>query len=88
MGSTICSTWAMRFFSGRFTGLLLKAKLEPYLGFLHSVQFGEPSLVCDLEELYRCHVDDYVIQFCQGLREKDFTTMAEDAFKNRKRRRE
>ena len=26
---------------------LLKAKLEPYLGFLHSVQYGKPSLVCD-----------------------------------------
>lgn len=30
---------------------LLKAKLEPYLGFLHSVQFGKPSLVCDFQEL-------------------------------------
>ncbi len=25
---------------------LLKAKLEPYLGFLHSIQHGKPSLVC------------------------------------------
>ncbi len=30
---------------------LLKAKLEPYLGFLHSVQHGKPSLVCDFQEL-------------------------------------
>jgi CRISPR-associated protein Cas1 len=29
---------------------LLKAKLEPYLGFLHSVQVGKPSLVCDFQE--------------------------------------
>jgi CRISPR-associated protein Cas1 len=32
---------------------LLKAKLEPYLGYLYSVQFGKPSLVCDFQELYR-----------------------------------
>jgi CRISPR-associated protein Cas1 len=30
---------------------LIKAKLEPYLGFLHSVQWGTPSLVCDFQEL-------------------------------------
>ena len=28
---------------------VIKAKLEPYLGFLHSVQYGKPSLVCDLQ---------------------------------------
>jgi CRISPR-associated protein Cas1 len=67
---------------------LLKAKLEPYLGFLHSVQFGKPSLVCDMQELYRYLVDDYIIQFCQGLKEKDFITKTEDASKNRKGRRE
>ena len=27
---------------------LIKAKLEPYLGFLHSIQYGKPSLICDL----------------------------------------
>ncbi|NIO38207.1 hypothetical protein GTO27_10985 [Candidatus Bathyarchaeota archaeon] len=26
----------------------MKAKLEPYLGFLHSEQVSKPSLVCDL----------------------------------------
>ena len=67
---------------------LLKAKLEPYLGFLHSVQFGKPSLVCDLQELYRYLVDDYVIQFVQSLKEKDFITKTEDASKNRKGKRE
>jgi len=33
--------------------VIIRAKLEPYLGFLHSVQYGKPSLVCDLQELYR-----------------------------------
>jgi len=30
-----------------------KARLEPYLGFIHSMQKDKPSLVCDLQELYR-----------------------------------
>ncbi|MGD0203230.1 MAG: CRISPR-associated endonuclease Cas1 [Candidatus Bathyarchaeia archaeon] len=30
---------------------LVNAKLEPYLGFLHSEQFGKPSLVCDFMEI-------------------------------------
>jgi CRISPR-associated protein Cas1 len=44
---------------------LLKARLEPYLGFLHSVQFGKPSLVCDFQELYRYLIDDFLIERCQ-----------------------
>jgi len=46
---------------------IIKAKLEPYLGFLHSVQHGKPSLVCDLEELYRYLIDDFIVDYCQGL---------------------
>jgi len=67
---------------------IIKAKLEPYLGFLHSVQYGKPSLVCDLQELYRYLVDDFVIQFCQGLMEKDFTDKSEIVSRNRKGKRE
>jgi CRISPR/Cas system-associated endonuclease Cas1 len=52
---------------------LVNAKLEPYLGFLHSLQVGKPSLVCDFEELYRYLMDDFVIQYCQDLRKRDFT---------------
>jgi len=51
---------------------LLKAKLEPYLGFLHSIQVGKPSLVCDFQELYRYLVDDFLIERCQKLHKKDF----------------
>lgn len=40
---------------------LMKAKLEPYLGFLHSIQHGKPSLVCDFQELYRYLIDDFLI---------------------------
>ena len=67
---------------------VIRAKLEPYLGFLHSVQYGKPSLVCDLQELYRYLVDDFVIQFCQELNKRDFTVKRESASRKRKGKRE
>jgi CRISPR-associated protein Cas1 len=66
----------------------LKAKLEPFLGFLHSVQYGKPSLVCDLEELYRYLIDDFVVDYVQGLKPSDFTSKEVQASKSRKGRRE
>lgn len=56
---------------------LIKAKLEPYLGFLHSVQYGKPSLVCDFMELYRYLMDDFLIEYCRGLSIKDFIVKTE-----------
>jgi CRISPR-associated protein Cas1 len=56
---------------------LISAKLEPYLGFLHSVQFGKPSLVCDFQELYRYLIDDYLIERCRTLRKKDFVLVTD-----------
>jgi len=56
---------------------LIKAKLEPYLGFLHSVQYGKPSLVCDFMELYRYLIDDFLIEYCRKLRSKDFIVKKE-----------
>jgi CRISPR-associated protein Cas1 len=67
---------------------VLKAKLEPYLGFLHSEQFGKPSLVCDLMELYRYLVDDFLIQYCGKLGKKDFVMKHERYSKKRKGKRE
>ena len=67
---------------------LIKAKLEPYLGFLHSVQYGKPSLVCDFQELYRYLVDDFLIRYCRKLRKRDFTTKIESASRKRKGKRE
>jgi len=66
----------------------LRAKLEPLLGFLHSVQYGKPSLVCDLEELYRYLVDDFVFDYVQELKPGDFTTKTVEASKSRKGKRE
>jgi CRISPR-associated protein Cas1 len=67
---------------------IIKAKLEPYLGYLHSVQYGKPSLVCDLQELYRYLMDDFVIQFCRGLTKRDFTVKSENVSRTRKGKRE
>jgi CRISPR/Cas system-associated endonuclease Cas1 len=63
-------------------------KLEPFLGFLRSVQHGNPNRVCDLQELYRYLMDDFVIQFCQDLKEKDFTVKSESVSRKRKGKRE
>jgi CRISPR/Cas system-associated endonuclease Cas1 len=67
---------------------LIKAKLEPYLGLLHSIAKGKPSLVCDFMELYRYLIDDFVIQYCQNLQKKDFIMKNEDFSKNKKGKRE
>ena len=67
---------------------LIGAKLEPYLGFLHSLQFGKPSLVCDFEELYRYLIDDFVIQYALSLKEKDFVLKEEAFSSNRKGKRQ
>jgi CRISPR-associated protein Cas1 len=56
---------------------LLKAKLEPYLGFLHSTQFGKPSLVCDFQELYRYLIDDFLIERRKKFHKKDFVVVTD-----------
>ena len=67
---------------------LIDAKLESYLGFLHSVQYGKPSLVCDFMELYRYLIDDFLLEFCRGLRAKDFVVKTEVANRNKTGKRE
>jgi CRISPR-associated protein Cas1 len=56
---------------------LLKAKLEPYLGFLHSLKYGTPGLVCDFMELYRYLIDDLLIERCQKLHKNDFVVVTD-----------
>lgn len=58
-------------------GAVLNAHLEPYLGFYHSEQFGKPSLVCDMMELYRYLIDDYIVEFTRSLKPRDFTVKTE-----------
>jgi CRISPR-associated protein Cas1 len=67
---------------------LVKAKLEPYLGFLHSLQVGLPSLVCDFQELYRYLVDDFIIEYCRNLHKQDFIVKKENYSSNKKGKRE
>jgi CRISPR-associated protein Cas1 len=73
---------------GKCYSALIKAKLEPYLGFLHSIAKGKPSLICDFQELYRYLIDDFVIQYCRKLNRKDFTVKSEDFSTKRKGKRE
>ncbi len=75
---------AYEFLSWKVHRALIKAKLEPYLGFLHLVQYGKPSIVCDFMELYRYLIDDFILDFFQGLRAKDFVVKSEAT--NRKKR--
>jgi CRISPR-associated endonuclease Cas1 len=63
---------------------LVKARLEPHLGFLHFIQFGSPALVCDFQELYRYLLDDFVIQYSRKLDDKDF--ILEDEYYGSKRK--
>lgn len=67
---------------------LIKAKLEPYLGFLHSITKGKPSLICDFQELYRYLVDDFIIQYCRNLHKRDFRVKNENYSMNKKAKRE
>lgn len=67
---------------------LIKAKLEPYLGFLHSVQHGKPSLVCDFMEIYRYLIDDFLIDYCRNLKPSAFTIKSENIARNKQGKRE
>lgn len=67
---------------------LINAKLEPYLGFLHSEETYKPSLVCDMMELYRHLVDDFLIQYCRDVQRKDFVVKTEKYVSNRQGKRE
>ncbi|MHA1974417.1 MAG: CRISPR-associated endonuclease Cas1 [Candidatus Hodarchaeales archaeon] len=61
---------------------LSKSHLEPYLGFLHNIQFGQASLVCDFMEIYRHLVDGFLIEFSQELKPTDF--IAKSGLKNKR----
>lgn len=66
----------------------MTAKLEPYLGFMHSEETYKPSLVCDIIELYRHLVDDFLIQYCKDVQRKDFVVKTEKYVPNRQGKRE
>jgi CRISPR-associated protein Cas1 len=51
---------------------VMYAHLDPYLGYLHSIQFAKPSLVCDIQEIFRGMIDEFLIGYAQKLNEDDF----------------
>lgn len=51
---------------------ILTCKLEPYLGFLHSIQYSKPSLVCDLVEPFRSYIIHFLIHYSKTLTSADF----------------
>jgi CRISPR-associated protein Cas1 len=79
---------AYRILSWKVQIALIKAKLEPYLGFLHGIQKGQPSLVCDFQDLYRYLVDDFIIQHWRNVDSRDFILKNEDYSTNRKGKRQ
>ena len=79
---------AYRILSSKVHVALIKAKLEPYLGFLHGIQFGKPSLVCDFIELYRYQVDNFLVEYARNLKPKHFVIKAENFSRKRKGKRQ
>jgi len=67
----------------RVHSAILKAHLEPYLGFVHSEAHSKPSLVCDMMEIYRALIDNFIIEFSQSLKPKDFILKTECFSANR-----
>jgi len=51
---------------------VLGAHLDPYLGYLHSIQFAKPSLVCDIQEIFRTLIEDFLITYHQNLEPESF----------------
>ena len=47
------------------------------VGFLHSTQFGKPSLVCDFQELYRYLIDAFLIERRKKFHKKDFVVVTD-----------
>ena len=62
---------------------LIKAKLEPYLGFLHAIRSDNAGLVCDFMEPYRYLIDDLLIERCQKYKKKDFVAVTDFMMKLR-----
>jgi len=79
---------AYRILSSKVHIALIKAKLEPYLGFLHGIQFGKPSLVCDFIELYRYQIDNFLVDYARNLTPTNFVIKAEDFSRKRKGKRQ
>ncbi len=47
------------------------AGLDPYIGFMHTIRHGRPSLICDLIEPYRPMIDDFLLMTTRELGSSD-----------------
>jgi CRISPR/Cas system-associated endonuclease Cas1 len=74
----------MKCYAGKVDRALVNAKLELFLGFLHSTQYGKTSPVCDFQELYRY----LIIQYCVNFDKKNFVPKAEELTRKKKSKRE
>ncbi len=63
---------------------VMYAHLDPYLGYLHSIQFAKPSLVCDIQEIFRGLIDEFLIDYGQRLNENSFENKGERMFLKQK----
>jgi CRISPR-associated protein Cas1 len=61
----------------RVHSAILKSHLEPFLGFVHSEAHSKPSLVCDMMEIYRALIDNFIIEFSETLKPNDFILKSE-----------
>ena len=77
---------AYRILFNKIMVALIKAKLEPYLGFYHTTKFGAPSLAFDFMEIYRYLVDDFLISYCIKLYAKDFKLKDDSAGRKKGKR--
>ncbi len=63
---------------------VMYAHLDPYLGYLHSIQFAKPSLVCDIQEIFRGMIDEFLVNYSQRLNENNFEKKGERIFLKQK----
>lgn len=59
---------------------VLEAHLDPYLGYLHSIQFAKPSLVCDVQEIFRILIEEFLVTYHQKLEPESFEQKGKRSF--------
>lgn len=69
---------------GEIYKLVLCAHLDPYLKYLHSIQFFKPSMVCDIQEIFRALIEDFLITYHQNLEPDSFEQKSKRLFLKQK----
>lgn len=69
-----CLSFGYSLLTREIQGLLDAQQIDPFLGFLHSVAYGRPSLALDVIEPFRNRIDRFVIRILNKgiLGEEDF----------------